>query len=78
MIKSLGFDRASKLLVQPPLAVRLDEAGDQRGRRRELHHVSGQDCLPPEVPGGAGAHIDMPATPERLWRACRQAASARR
>ena len=27
------------------------------------------------IPGGAGARIDMPATPEKLWRAC-QAASA--
>ena len=26
------------------------------------------------VPGGAGAHLDMPATPEKLWRACRRAA----
>jgi carbon-monoxide dehydrogenase large subunit len=24
------------------------------------------------IPGGAGAHLDMPATPEKLWRACRQ------
>jgi carbon-monoxide dehydrogenase large subunit len=27
------------------------------------------------IPGGAGARIDMPATPERLWRACRQVAA---
>ena len=25
------------------------------------------------IPGGAGAKIDMPATPEKLWRACREA-----
>jgi carbon-monoxide dehydrogenase large subunit len=25
------------------------------------------------IPGGAGARLDMPATPEKLWRACRQA-----
>jgi carbon-monoxide dehydrogenase large subunit len=24
------------------------------------------------IPGGAGAHLDMPATPEKLWQACRQ------
>jgi carbon-monoxide dehydrogenase large subunit len=24
------------------------------------------------IPGGAGAHLDMPATPEKIWRACRQ------
>ena len=23
------------------------------------------------IPGGAGAHLDMPVTAERLWRACR-------
>ena len=28
------------------------------------------------IPGGAGAHLDMPATPEKLWRACRSAAAA--
>jgi carbon-monoxide dehydrogenase large subunit len=25
------------------------------------------------IPGGAGVHIDMPATPAKLWAACRQA-----
>jgi aerobic carbon-monoxide dehydrogenase large subunit len=25
------------------------------------------------IPGGAGAHLDMPATPEKLWQACQQA-----
>jgi carbon-monoxide dehydrogenase large subunit len=25
------------------------------------------------IPGGAGAHLDMPATPEKLWHACQQA-----
>ena len=25
------------------------------------------------IPGGAGARIDMPATPEKVWRACQQA-----
>jgi carbon-monoxide dehydrogenase large subunit len=25
------------------------------------------------IPGGAGAHLDMPATAEKLWQACRQA-----
>jgi len=25
------------------------------------------------IPGGAGAHMDMPATPEKLWRACQGA-----
>jgi carbon-monoxide dehydrogenase large subunit len=25
------------------------------------------------IPGGAGAHLDMPATAEKIWRACRQA-----
>ena len=24
------------------------------------------------IPGGAGAHLDMPATPEKIWQACRQ------
>jgi carbon-monoxide dehydrogenase large subunit len=24
------------------------------------------------IPGGAGAHLDMPATPEKLWQACRK------
>ena len=24
------------------------------------------------IPGGAGAHLDMPATPEKIWRACRE------
>jgi len=28
------------------------------------------------IPGGAGAHLDMPATPEKLWQACRKAAQA--
>ena len=23
------------------------------------------------IPGGAGAHLDMPATPEKIWQACR-------
>ena len=27
------------------------------------------------IPGGAGARIDMPATPEKVWKACRQMAS---
>ena len=26
------------------------------------------------IPGGAGAHLDMPATPEKIWQACRQVA----
>ena len=26
------------------------------------------------IPGGAGARLDMPATPEKVWRACRDAA----
>jgi carbon-monoxide dehydrogenase large subunit len=25
------------------------------------------------IPGGAGAHLDMPATPEKIWQACRRA-----
>ena len=25
------------------------------------------------IPGGAGAHLDMPATPEKIWHACQQA-----
>ena len=25
------------------------------------------------IPGGAGAHLDMPATPEKLWLACQKA-----
>ena len=25
------------------------------------------------VPGGAGAHLDMPASAQRLWEACRRA-----
>ncbi|HEY6996120.1 MAG TPA: xanthine dehydrogenase family protein molybdopterin-binding subunit [Xanthobacteraceae bacterium] len=25
------------------------------------------------IPGAAGAHLDMPATPEKLWQACRKA-----
>ena len=25
------------------------------------------------IPGGAGAHLDMPATPEKIWQACRGA-----
>jgi len=25
------------------------------------------------IPGGAGAHLDMPATPEKLWQACQNA-----
>jgi carbon-monoxide dehydrogenase large subunit len=25
------------------------------------------------IPGGAGVHLDMPATPEKVWRACRPA-----
>ncbi len=28
------------------------------------------------IPGGAGAHVDMPATPEKLWQACQKAAQA--
>jgi aerobic carbon-monoxide dehydrogenase large subunit len=28
------------------------------------------------IPGGAGAHLDMPATPEKLWHACQRAAQA--
>jgi carbon-monoxide dehydrogenase large subunit len=28
------------------------------------------------IPGGAGAHLDMPASPEKIWRACRAAAAA--
>jgi carbon-monoxide dehydrogenase large subunit len=28
------------------------------------------------IPGGAGAHLDMPATPEKLWQACRSAAAS--
>jgi aerobic carbon-monoxide dehydrogenase large subunit len=27
------------------------------------------DAIADAIPGGAGAHLDMPATPERLWRA---------
>jgi carbon-monoxide dehydrogenase large subunit len=25
------------------------------------------------IPGGAGSHLDMPATPELLWQACQRA-----
>ena len=25
------------------------------------------------IPGGAGAHLDMPVTPEKIWAACRKA-----
>jgi carbon-monoxide dehydrogenase large subunit len=25
------------------------------------------------IPGGAGVHLDMPATAEKIWQACRQA-----
>ena len=28
------------------------------------------------IPGGAGAHLDMPATAEKLWQACRKAEAA--
>ena len=28
------------------------------------------------IPGGAGAHLEMPATPEKLWHACQRAAQA--
>ena len=28
------------------------------------------------IPGGAGAHLDMPATPEKLWHACQKATQA--
>jgi carbon-monoxide dehydrogenase large subunit len=28
------------------------------------------------IPGGAGAHLDMPATPEKLWHACQRARQA--
>jgi carbon-monoxide dehydrogenase large subunit len=28
------------------------------------------------IPNGAGAKLDMPATPEKLWQACRQAKAA--
>ena len=28
------------------------------------------------IPGGAGAKLDMPATPEKIWQACRQAKAA--
>jgi carbon-monoxide dehydrogenase large subunit len=24
------------------------------------------------IPGGAGAHLDMPATPEKIWQACQK------
>jgi carbon-monoxide dehydrogenase large subunit len=27
------------------------------------------------IPGGAGARLDMPATPEQVWKACRKARS---
>ncbi|MET0539226.1 MAG: xanthine dehydrogenase family protein molybdopterin-binding subunit [Xanthobacteraceae bacterium] len=27
------------------------------------------------IPGGAGVHLDMPATPEKIWRACRAASA---
>jgi aerobic carbon-monoxide dehydrogenase large subunit len=30
------------------------------------------------IPGGAGAHLDMPVTAERLWRACREGETALR
>jgi carbon-monoxide dehydrogenase large subunit len=25
------------------------------------------------IPGGAGAHLDMPATPAKIWQACQKA-----
>jgi len=28
------------------------------------------------IPGGAGAHLDMPATPEKIWQACQRAQQA--
>jgi carbon-monoxide dehydrogenase large subunit len=28
------------------------------------------------IPGGVAAHMDMPATLEKVWQACRQAAAA--
>jgi hypothetical protein len=29
-----------------------------------------------QVPGGVGAHLDMPATAEKLWQVCRKAQQA--
>jgi carbon-monoxide dehydrogenase large subunit len=28
------------------------------------------------IPGGAGAKLDMPATPEKIWQACREGRAA--
>jgi hypothetical protein len=28
------------------------------------------------IPGGAGAHLDMPAAAEKVWRVCRVSAAA--
>jgi hypothetical protein len=28
------------------------------------------------IPGGAGAHLDMPASAQRVWEACQRANSA--
>jgi carbon-monoxide dehydrogenase large subunit len=28
------------------------------------------------IPGGAGAHLDMPATPQKIWQACQKAGQA--
>jgi carbon-monoxide dehydrogenase large subunit len=28
------------------------------------------------IPGGAGARLDMPATPQKIWQACRQSKAA--
>jgi carbon-monoxide dehydrogenase large subunit len=30
------------------------------------------------IPGGAGVHLDMPATPEKIWQACRLGNGAQR
>ena len=51
-----------------PLGVK--GVGRSRHHRRDRHrHERGRR----RHSGGAGAHLDMPATPEKVWQACHKA-----
>jgi carbon-monoxide dehydrogenase large subunit len=54
-----------------PLGVKgAGEAGTTAAIAAVMHAIADA------IPGGAGAHLNMPATPEKLWQACQKAAQA--
>ena len=58
-------------------------AGDDQPARRQgaggaatAAIAAVMNAIADAISGGAGAHLDMPATPEKIWQACQKAEQA--